>query len=295
MTGPRALRLFINGTAEANRVTPWSPFLEDHPATQQLQHETIPFKDGVMSVRSFVLPHHDKMESAVYQFAAGPMGWNAQQGFYIYRNKRLLVAGDWLGFPYTKEEHYKLARIQVDIPNSTDNDWNIDVKKSVARPPSPLRRQLRRIADLTRKRAVEVYRHRGKLEARQLAPPHVFAWKAVIRKEKQFYAINRDHPLVKAAVEPSKDHTQVVRALLRLLEETVPIQQIWLDAAKAPDSQGRPFECAPERDVLTVLRQVYIALRKKGLSPQSARQHLMAMDAFADYHHLIAALLDIEK
>ena len=39
------------------------------------------------------------------------------------------------------------------VCRSTDNDWNIDVKKSVARPPAPVRKHLRRIADITRKRA----------------------------------------------------------------------------------------------------------------------------------------------
>ena len=29
--------------------------------------------------------------------AAGPKGWNAHQGFYVYRNKRLIIDGDWLG------------------------------------------------------------------------------------------------------------------------------------------------------------------------------------------------------
>ena len=32
-----------------------------------------------------------------YKAAAGPDGWTAQQGFYVYRNERLLVAGSWLG------------------------------------------------------------------------------------------------------------------------------------------------------------------------------------------------------
>jgi hypothetical protein len=42
--------------------------------------------------------------------------------------KRLLLAGDWLGM-FRKEEHYKLTRIQIDLPNSLDADWQIDIKK----------------------------------------------------------------------------------------------------------------------------------------------------------------------
>ena len=40
-------------------------------------------------------------------------GWNAQQGFYIYRNRRMIVAGGYLNFDLKAEEHYKLARIKL--------------------------------------------------------------------------------------------------------------------------------------------------------------------------------------
>lgn len=132
MQGSRPLRIYINGTDKDRLVKPWTPFLEDHSATQQLQLERIPFQGTTVKVLPFVLPHHDKLEPNDFQFASGPRGWNAHQGFYVYRNKRLLVPGDWLGFGYAKEEHYKLARIQVDISNSTDGEWSIDVKKSHA-------------------------------------------------------------------------------------------------------------------------------------------------------------------
>ncbi|EQD56779.1 hypothetical protein B1A_11391, partial [mine drainage metagenome] len=41
--------------------------------------------------------------------AAGPGGWTVHQGFYVYRNQRLLLAGSWLGLgqghrAWTKEE-----------------------------------------------------------------------------------------------------------------------------------------------------------------------------------------------
>ena len=80
----------------------------------------------------------------------------------MYRNRRLLLPGDWLGLEFQKEEHYKLARILVDLPNSSDEEWDIDVRKSRARPPLRFRDDLLRIARATRRRAVEVYRHRGK-------------------------------------------------------------------------------------------------------------------------------------
>jgi hypothetical protein len=49
---------------------------------------------------------------------------NSQQGFYVYRGKRLLLAGEWLGL-FRKEEHYKLARIMIDLPNKLDTEGRL--------------------------------------------------------------------------------------------------------------------------------------------------------------------------
>jgi len=53
---------------------------------------------GKVEVECHVLPHKDMLSPADHQAAAGPDGWNSQQGFYVYRNGRLLLAGGWLGW-----------------------------------------------------------------------------------------------------------------------------------------------------------------------------------------------------
>jgi len=292
LSPPTAVRIFINGKEDKHRVKPWDPFLEDHSATQPLPLESIAFRRAQVRIRPFVLPHHDMLGPEMHQKASGPAGWNLQQGFYIYRNKRLLVAGDWLGLGFAKEEHYKLARIQIDIPNSLDGDWNIDVKKSRARPPASLRDRLKFIADQTRKRAVEVYRHRGKYEARKKSDGLVFAWRPEKRKGKVVYLVNREHPLVKRALEAPKEFRPVIDALLRLLEETVPVQQIWLDTAELPEGHGKPFETVSERDIKSVMVQVYMALRRTGLTAKEAKSRILLMEAFAPYPNLVEALGD---
>ena len=70
-------------------------------------------------VTPYVLPHHSRLTTAQHSAAGGPGGRDAQQGFYVYRNRRLLLPGDWLGLEFRKEEHYKLARIRVDLSNSS--------------------------------------------------------------------------------------------------------------------------------------------------------------------------------
>lgn len=140
-------------------IKPWNPFLIGELAIQSFSEEQL--NNGKVVIKGYVLPHKSKISDEIFRFAEGTKGWNEHQGFYIYRNERLLLAGDWLGL-FRKEEHYKLVRIQVDIPNSLDGDWQIDIKKSVARPPLIYREQIKNYAVKVRAQGVEVYRHRGK-------------------------------------------------------------------------------------------------------------------------------------
>lgn len=282
------LQLWINH----HSIEPWNPFLPDAQATQILPLEPLTFKGEAVRVQPYVLPHHSKIDLDTYNKAAGTNGWNAQQGFYVYRNERLLVAGDWLSLGYSKDDHCKLARIQVDLPNSMDSDWNIDIKKSRARPPASLKADLKRIARLTRHRATEIYRHRGKVVARENAEKYVFPWDKKLRRGKVFYAINQEHPLVQEALNLPNTCQPVIRALLRLLEETVPVQQIWIDSSTEPEKQTQPFESIPSDQVLEIIVEIYKALRKSGITQEQSRDRILRMEPFQQFESLVKALSD---
>ena len=91
--GPRALKILLN----EHPVKPWDPFLEDEVATQRLPAEKLRFNGSFVEVQPFVLPHLSKVTAETHVRAAGTRGWDSHQGFYIYRNRRLIVSGDWLG------------------------------------------------------------------------------------------------------------------------------------------------------------------------------------------------------
>jgi hypothetical protein len=54
----------------------------------------------------------------------------ARQGFYFYRNDRLIQAGGWNKFRQDGEPHLSLARIKVELPASMDSLFMLDVQKS---------------------------------------------------------------------------------------------------------------------------------------------------------------------
>jgi len=141
------LRLLINDIP----VEPWDPFLTGHPAKSWNSPIARQWTSaGKVEVECHVLPHKDMLSPTDHEAAAGPDGWNSQQGFYVYRNGRLLLAGGWLGLGYgrawNREEAQKLARIRLDIPNSADADWKIDIRKATARVPVYLKPWLTKLA-----------------------------------------------------------------------------------------------------------------------------------------------------
>lgn len=285
MTGSSAVRLSVNDRP----VEPWDPFLENHPATHRLPVDLLRLGNERVPVRAYVLPHFSKLSKIEHEAGAGPRGWLAHQGFYVYRRDRLLVAGDWLGFGWTKDEHLKLARIAIDLPNTLDHEWQINVTKSRATPPAALRDDLKRIAERTRAEAKNVYTHRGARLTGPMSAGFVHLWAAVAKHDRVSYRINPEHPLVQRAMESTSDQP-ALRALISLLQETIPLQHISIAAAERPGSQAEPFESAAETEVTEAMRQLYRLFRAAGHSAEEAKRRLSAHSPFDQFPSLIAAL-----
>jgi hypothetical protein len=287
------LLLRLNG----KRVSPWDPFMEGHPGKPWAPEEVELERGSGVLVQCHVLPHKDQLTDPEFQTAAGPEGWTSQQGFYIYRNERLLLGGGWLGLgpgrPWTRDESHRLARIRIDIPNTRDDEWKLDIRKSTARPPIRLRPKLARLAEETRSRARRVFAHRGQITAAVRADNVEPAWVSVRSATGQRYRISRDHEAVRAALEMGGDVKCEIEAMLRVIEETVPVQRIWLDTAEERETPRTGFAGEPNSEVSAVLLVMYRTLRiRNGLSAASARERLLRTEPFNLHPALVAALPD---
>jgi hypothetical protein len=270
---------------QEREVKAWNPFLTSEPATQIFPDEYL--NNGKVIVKGFVLPHKSKISPETYKEAEGPKGWGEQQGFYVYRNERLLLSGDWLGL-YRKEEHYKLARIQIDLPNTLDSEWQIDIKKSVARPPIVLREQLKAYSSRVRAQAVEVYRHKGRTVKQLLGQKFVPLWIDHKRGDKWFYRINREHPLIEksknqAETEPDK----AIESLIRFIEETVPSRSIYIKEASDEDALGKPFEGTDQEPIRKAMKQMYDKLVNEGKTDEQAKSIIFNIDPFHLFPHFL--------
>lgn len=287
------LRISINGRP----ITPWDPFLLTHSTTWSSPVERLGAEPKVIKVQCHVLPHKDHLDADTAVSAGGPDGWTAQQGFYVYRNSRLLVAGSWLGLghgrSWTKEEAHRLARIRLDLPNTLDEEWRIDIRKSIARPPTGLRAQLTRLAEDTRRRARDVFAHRGQVTRTAITGPIMHAWRPERFQGGMRYRVDVSHPAVKAVLEEVGDLLPQVKTMLRVIEETVPVQRIWLDTTENHETPRVNFAEQPPDEVLSVLKVMYRSfVRRKGMSPSLAREQLVRTEPFNLYPALIAGLPD---
>lgn len=293
-----ALQIFVNGPGEAHRVRPWNPFsVSGGPSAKETPAESMNFGGHRVLVRGYVLPHKDRLTVPQYLAASGPLGWVAQEGFYIYRNDRVIVPGDWLRLgrsrPWAKEEQYKLARLSIDIPNVMDEDWSLDIKKSTARPPAAIRERLTDLAESVRKDARQVFAHRGDYGPRPDRPEVVLErpWTTTSRNGRIAYTINRQHPLVAQALQRLGPLVEHVNPMLRLIEETVPVQKIWLDMAESPDEHAVPYEGYDEETVLGDIRVACDFLAQSLTSPAALRTYLLATDPFKRYPTLVERVL----
>lgn len=293
LQGPRAkLKLLLNGRA----VAPWDPFMTGHPAkpwtSPPTNHRT---SYGTVTVQAHVLPHRDKLTVTEFDSNAGPAGWTAQQGFYVYRNERLLVAGGWLGLgnsrAWNREEAHRLARIRLDIPNTADAEWKIDVRKSTARPPLSLRPWLTLLAENTRERARRVFAYRGTPAPAKGNVPIEQAWRVERIKAGMRYRIDESHPSVAAVLESAGSLSPLIKSMLRVIEETVPVQRIWLDTAENKETPRTSFEGEPNAAVIEVASVLFKDLtERKGLSLEEARKSMLRTEPFQKYPSLVAKL-----
>ncbi len=237
---PRPVKIGFGSPGAASWIQPVDPFLLEHPATTKLPEEVLQQGIQTATVQGFVLPHRDRLTEREFEVAGRHDGWTANQGFYVYRNHRLLIWGTWLGLGegsrlWSREEAYKLARIRVDIDPTGDFDWAIDIKKSRARAPGVFRPRLRAIAAEVRQRAKAVLVHRGAYGPHQSVPNLQAVWLTKRATGHTTYVVNRRHPsLARLQANLSEFSRAELDAFLRLIELSVPVQRIWLEASEEP-------------------------------------------------------------
>lgn len=216
------LKISVNG----NPIKPWNPFWIKSPATMELAKEELFDGKNEVIVEPYILPHKNKYNSEEeFNEAAGIKDWRGHQGFYVYRNRRLLVYGTWFG-KFKKEPAYNLARIKLDMNADSDFEWDIDIKKSKATLPVAIEEQITQIAYLAIEKSIAVYNSRGvynrKNTANNTSLKYVWEQRKNISGNYMFY-LNKKHPmLLKILSGMDEDAQKELKTYLSLIESYSP-------------------------------------------------------------------------
>lgn len=220
-SGITKLKLSING----EKIKGIDPFLTEK-SVQAMDDETLVIQGNKILVRPYILPHISKLTSDEIKMLGGKDGLRKQQGFYVYRNKRLLVWGTWFRM-MRQGDLSKLARIRVDIPNTLDDLWTLDIKKSSALPPAEVRKNLEIIINQIAERSKRTWTFRGKKE---VSDTETHVWNRMKNKQGGFYyEVNREHPLVQQMIKVNPDIEVSLNALLQQIEMGLPLNQLYVD------------------------------------------------------------------
>jgi len=225
--GYSKLSITING----HPITAFDPFCTKNSATQVLPEEVVYVDNAEVRLQPYVLPHHSRLSAAEFDYYQNRSDFISNQGGYVYRNGRLMAWGDWFRL-VPKGEATKLARVQIDFPNSLDENWTIDIKKSRARPPHAVRERLRQIITKITARSVSVHRGRGQRLFQETQAP---LWERYADHDGIRFAINDQHPLIASlARKLSPKDADLLRTLIDAVATSLPVEMIYSDYSTHP-------------------------------------------------------------
>ncbi len=221
--GIRPVTMTVNG----QQIPPRDPFLRGNTFRQPLEGQVIKHEKGDVRVLPFILPPVSHLSPDEIDLAGGREGLRGTQGFYIYRNRRLVMWGTWFRL-VPKEEFYKLTRVQVDIPNTFDDLWALDIKKSVAYPPEAIRKRLKELIPHFADTSKKTVTYPGR---RQHAKGFVPLWIRVEPRHGAFrYELNPEHPVIQSLSSTlAEDDQRYFQMLLGLFGDTLPFESIYAD------------------------------------------------------------------
>lgn len=206
------------------------PFLKYHKATQKKREGAFYIHGKKIKLQPYILPHLSKLAQEDLDKVGGKERMRNEQGFYVYRNRRLIIWGTWFRLE-RKDELSKLARVMVDIPNSLDYMWSIDIKKSTAILPDIIKKNMYNAVYDSVLSSESVHTYRGRKETKSDDIDYV--WERTKVRDGYEYLINRNIPQLKLLEETLNDkQIKMLDSVIKLLEEAFPVSAMYVDAAK---------------------------------------------------------------
>lgn len=219
----KKLKIHMNGLS----LTAFDPFyVSKSSVVMDDEKIEIPGREGKVIITPYLLPHPSNLSKEELEKYGGKDGLRNLQGFYIYRNKRLITWGTWFKL-IRMDEFTKLTRVRVDIPNSLDDLWTLDIKKSTAYPPEIVKTRLKQLVGTMSAGSKRTWTFRKRKETKDGV---VHVWDKVETREGVKYVVNFEHPaleLLEARLE--LEDRKLLRQYLETVQNNLPFNNLHYD------------------------------------------------------------------
>lgn len=263
----RRLKLSLNG----RQLKPIDPMATSDAATQKDPEEILRLRHGDVLIRCHTLPHHKRMSRDAWEEIGGPEGHLKSQGLYVYREKRLIIAGGWLGLA-RQTELTKLCRIAVDIPNTMDAEWKIDVKKASAQLPPVVRDRLKKVVERLVGTSKRTYRGRGQKLVDETRFP---IWNRVQKDGQIVFRPNVEHPVFRTYAEQLPEALREgFERCLRIVGSGLPIET--LHAELVGNAEAVTADETSSTDLKELVYSLAVTLMENGVSSEALSDTLQS-------------------
>lgn len=260
------------------------PFLSYHRATQRKRESSFRINNEKITLKPFILPHLSKLSQDDLDKVGGKDRLRSEQGFYVYRNKRLIIWGTWFRLE-RKDELNKLARVMVDIPNSLDYMWSIDIKKSAATLPDIIKKNMYNAVYESVLCSEAVHTYRGRKEKKDKDIEYV--WERVKVRDGYEYQINRKIPQLEL-LQSTLDESQLrlLGSVINTIEAAFPVSALYVDAAKG-NVEDKKIEPGDEVEKIWDDLQTQMAyVRAQGLSERLYYQAFLKVEPYCNVEEI---------
>lgn len=233
---------------------PLDPFLIYKSRTSQESPAIINERDsfGVtqkITCQSFILPFQKDLDEHDQEMMGGLDNMARMQGFYIYRNFRLISFGSWYGMR-PSNELAKYARIMVDIPSALDDKWGIDVKKEKSTLPNEVKRQLKKTVATACQGSHNRIHKRTSIEKDDTNSLWVISHD---RENRKLFTVNKESPLIsKFKNTLSNEQIEDLDFILNSLSATLSYIDIYASYASCKESNN--IEILSSQEHLTLIQ-----------------------------------------
>lgn len=276
-------------TQKGTRIKGWDPFyLLNNKNTSLISEKNIKYGNKTIQTKSYILPTYSSLDNIDQDYMTG-RGLIEQSGFYIYRNKRLIQEGGWLGLPnMTADQKCEYARIEVNIGTFLDKEFDVNFSKCQITVPQELIPEFLEIAKFARLNSRKNYNYTKNPEIKPSIKKKndVKVWETYSTVEGIKLKINLEHPIINEILQKISITDQ--KKLTTLLTKTLPIGML--------QTQGCYEEKYSKVDIKDLIKSTFEELYSKNHDISAVKKEMFKIEPFNVYvNDLVDFFNEMEK